>query len=512
MADKTSPPKDGAATRASQRSAPAATKVDTSAKTEKSEKSNILGDFKLEKKLGQGGMGVVYLAHQISLDRKCALKVMSKELGAKPTFVERFKKEARAGAKIDHPNVVRCYAVGEDRGLHYVAMELIDGQSMQNWLNDRGKLSVPDALHVTLLAAEALKHAHSLNMIHRDIKPDNILVTKKGAVKVSDLGLAKALDDDMSMTQSGTGLGTPHYMPPEQARNAKHVDHRSDIYALGGTLYHFLTGQTPFKGDTIVELITNKERGSFTHAKKLNPDVPERLDLMIDKMLAKDPQHRYQSMAEVIRDLEGLKLASESLSFIDAPDREVIRRTPSASAPASLAPTRPGFSAPTKAPILPPTSAEDAERKGAAGLDMNEKWYVRHSDAHGKPTVSHWTTAQVLQAMKSDRLDASARIARDPKQPFVPFAQFPQFAAESHKLATRTKTKSKDHQLKNQYAKIEKQYRRRHIWRFLASLRDGTIGFVNLILYLTIVVAIIGGAVFGGIWLWQNHLQQMLNR
>src|SRR5690242_19227638 len=140
MADKTSAPKDGGATKSSQqRSALAATKVDASAKTEKSEKS-ILGDFRLEKKLGQGGMGVVYLAHQISLDRKCALKVMSKELGAKPTFVERFKKEARAGAKIDHPNVVRCFAVGEDRGLHYVAMELIDGQSMQNWLNELGKL------------------------------------------------------------------------------------------------------------------------------------------------------------------------------------------------------------------------------------------------------------------------------------------------------------------------------------------------------------------------------------
>lgn len=515
MADKTSAPKDGAATRAPQQrsaSSPSGAKTEVPETPEKAEKSNLLGDFRLEKKLGQGGMGVVYLAHQISLDRKCALKVLSKDLGSKPNFVERFKREAKAMAKIDHPNVVRCYAVGEARGLHYVAMELIDGQSMQNWLNDLRKIPIADALHVTLLCAEALKHAHELNMIHRDVKPDNILVTKKGVVKVSDLGLAKALDDDMSMTQSGTGLGTPHYMPPEQARNAKYVDHRSDIYALGGTLYHFLTGQTPFKGETIVDLITSKERGSFTHAKKLNPEVPERLDLMIDKMMARDPQHRYQSMSELIRDLESLKLTGDSLSFITAPDREVIRRASSGPAAPSLSPTRPAFHAPTspRTPVLPPSSSEDAERKASPGIDMSERWYVRHTDAHGKPTVSRWTTAQVLQAMKSDRLDAGARIARDTKDPFLPFAQYPEFAAESHKLATRTKTKAKEHSLAGQYARLEKQYRRQKWWRMLGKLRDGTMGIVGLILYLAIVAAIVIGAIWGGIWVYQNKIGPML--
>ncbi|MFO1094879.1 MAG: serine/threonine-protein kinase [Planctomycetaceae bacterium] len=514
MAENSSAPPDGGKTRSSQpRSAapsPAAKANAAEKEKEKGEKSNVLGDFRLEKKLGQGGMGTVYLAHQISLDRKCALKVLSKELGAKPNFVERFKREARAGAKIDHPNVVRCFAVGEARGLHYVAMELIDGQSMQNWLNDLGKLSVADALHVTLLCAEALKHAHELNMIHRDIKPDNILITKRGAVKVSDLGLAKAIDDDMSMTQSGTGLGTPHYMPPEQARNAKYVDHRSDVYALGGTLYHFLTGQTPFKGDTIVELITNKERGSFTHAKKLNPEIPERLDLMIDKMMARDPQHRYQSMAEVIRDLEGLKLAGESLSFINSPDREVVRRG-AGSGGASLASTRPGFAEQTRAPVLPPPTEERSRKSTAPGGDEEaDRWFVRHADAHGRTTVSRWSTQQVLAAMKSDRLDATARIARDPKDPFVPFAQFPEFAAESHKLATRTKSKSKEKTLAGQYAKIEKQYRRQKWWRLLARFRDGTMGLVGLILYLAIVACIVIGAIWGGIWLYREHLQKML--
>ena len=225
-------------------------------------KSYRLGDFELRREIGRGGMGKVYLAQQISLDRPCAVKVMSSELSQNPTFVERFIREARAMARLDHPNVVRCYAVGEERGKHYVAMELIDGKSMQDWLDDLGKLEVPDALLVTLICADALQFAHAKNMIHRDIKPDNLLVTRHGVVKVADLGLAKAIDEDMSMTQSGTGLGTPHYMPPEQARNAKHVDSRCDVYALGSTLYHFVTGELPFAARRSSNSSRRKRKGS----------------------------------------------------------------------------------------------------------------------------------------------------------------------------------------------------------------------------------------------------------
>ena len=285
-------------------------------------KSTQLGDFILKKKLGQGGMGAVFLGHQISLDRPCAVKVLSKALAEKPGFKDRFLREARAMAKIEHPAVVACYAVGEDQGHNYVAMELIDGQSGQDWLNQLERFSVPDALLIAVSAAEALEHAHRLKMIHRDVKPDNILITQKGVIKVSDMGLAKATDDeDMSMTQSGTGLGTPHYMPPEQARNAKHVDHRCDIYALGCTLYHMVTGKLPFAGETIVDLITNKEKGAFKAAKRLNSEVPERLDLIIDKMMSKDLTHRYGSMQEVIDDLEKLNLTAPALSFIDHPEK-----------------------------------------------------------------------------------------------------------------------------------------------------------------------------------------------
>jgi serine/threonine-protein kinase len=507
MAESTKPVKEFAATQASGPRQVAgdakAAAVAQVAEPAKSDKSTVLGDFRLLKKLGQGGMGTVYRAHQVSLDRPCALKVLSKELAAKPNFVERFEREARAMARIDHPNVVRCFAIGEARGLHYVAMELIEGQSMQDWLTALGKLSVGDALHVTLLCADALKHAHGLSMIHRDIKPDNILVTKKGDIKVSDLGLAKVLDEDMSMTQSGTGLGTPHYMPPEQARNAKYVDQRSDIYALGGTLYHFLTGSTPFKGDSIVQLITAKERGSFTPARRINTDVPERLDLILDKCLAKDPQYRYQTMDDLIRDLESLNLAAESLSFIDDPNKAVMHRAGAAHSP--IVPTRAGFSAPTRAPIVPPTSAEDAKRSKSAidAVGAEITWFVKHADPNGRTRISRMTTSQVRKGVKADMFDVSVRIARDAKGPFVTLAQVPEFEPEAHQLVTRTKAKAREQNLADTYAKLEKQYRRQKWWRLLARWRDGTLGLVGLIVYLAVVAAVLGGLIWGGIYLWQ---------
>ena len=177
------------------------------ADTPKTEKKT-LGDFEIERVLGKGGMGEVFLARQKSLDRLVALKVLSKEVGKKHGFVERFIREFRSMAKLDHPNAVKVYAADSTNGVHYAAIEYIDGQSMQKWIDKVGVLPVGDAIHVILRCADALRTAHEMNMIHRDIKPDNILLTKKGVVKVADFGLAKAVDDeDMSMTQAGTGLG-----------------------------------------------------------------------------------------------------------------------------------------------------------------------------------------------------------------------------------------------------------------------------------------------------------------
>lgn len=459
----------------------------------------VIGDFRIQRKLGQGGMGAVYLAHQISLDRPCALKVMAKELANKPGFVERFVREARSMAKMEHPHVVSCYAVGEDKGTHYVAMELMDGQSMQKWVDQQKILPVADALLVTITVAEALQHAHDLKMIHRDIKPDNILVTKKGVVKVADLGLAKATDEDMSMTQSGTGLGTPHYMPPEQARNAKYVDHRSDIYALGVTLYHFVTGKVPFSGESVIELITNKEKGTFTPAHRLNNKIPERLSLMIDRSMAKDPKARYQTMKDFVRDLSSLGLAGTTLSFIDHPQKAEQRgassRASSASntAPAPAAAARPQTPASRASGVA---AAPGAPAPAGAAGSADGTWFVRMVK-EGKPTIAKLSTGQILAAIKTDKIETSTQVAASAKGPFLPLPQVPAFEAEARRMIGRMQANAKSRSLAGEYAKLEKQYDRRKWWQMLARFKDGTLGFVGLILYLAAVAAVIAGILYG---------------
>lgn len=448
-------------------------------------KGMILGDFEVRKKLGQGGMGAVYLAHQISLDRPCALKVMSKELASKPGFVDRFVREARSMAKIDHPNVVTCYAVNEERGFHYVAMELIDGRSMQDWLNSEKKLSVADALLVTMIIGDALHYAHELNMIHRDVKPDNILVTKKGVIKLSDLGLAKAVDEtELSLTQSGTGLGTPHYMAPEQARNAKHVDRRCDIYALGCTLYHFLTGKTPFAGDSLVELIKNKEKGQFTAAHRVVPGIPERLSLMLDKAMAQDAKNRYQTCAEFIQDLEKLNLAGDALSFIPTEQRTSVRR-PGTASRSTVAPAG-GVSATAKTVVLSDNNTTTS----------TTNWFVKYEEG-GKVKVSQLTAPVILQSLKSDRFNEKVQASPNAKGPFLPLAQIPLFEAEVRRMLTRQQASSRNANLASQYEKLAKQYERQGLWRSLRRLVDGTLGIVGLMIWLGIIGAVGFGLYLG---------------
>ncbi len=276
-----------------------------------------LEDFQILKKLGSGQMGAVYLAHQISLDRDVALKVLAQALVEKQVFVERFSRETRILASLDHPNIVRLFGVGGENGCYYYSMEYVNGFELRT-LRDGlgGQMKVGDALYIALKCAAGLGHAHGRGIVHRDVKPENIMVTQLGEVKITDLGLAKpTADQDPGLTDSGAGVGTPRYMAPEQARNGKNADARCDIYALGCTLYQLVTGQLPFGGDNSIDLMLAKERGFFPAARRINRDVPPRLELMLDKMLAKDPRIRYQTCDEVLRDLESLEAAHEHLSF-----------------------------------------------------------------------------------------------------------------------------------------------------------------------------------------------------
>ncbi|MFN7682287.1 MAG: serine/threonine protein kinase [Planctomyces sp.] len=450
-----------------------------------SNKVTQLGDFALQRELGQGGMGKVFLARQVSLDRLVAVKTLSRELSKKEGFIARFEREARAMAKIDHPNVLKIYAVDSAHGIHFAAIEYVDGQSLQKWLDQLGRLSVGDAVHLAIRCAEALRYAHAENMVHRDIKPDNILLTKKGVVKVADFGLAKAMDDDVSMTQSGTGLGTPLYMAPEQARNAKHVDSRCDIYALGVTLYHMLTGQLPYTGKTTLEVIMAKEKGRYASARTLRPELSERLDMIVDKMMAKDPAQRYKSCEDVLKALQELGVQTDALSFIAGAEAAPVQR-PAANVPLTAA--APG--ARRAGSTAPSFGSETATQTGT------RIWYVQFEDAKGKSVVEKHSTGRILKMLAAGQLTAKAKAKVSADGAYYPLAQFPEFAkAVEDSIARRTAAIRKE-DMKSLYSRVERDQKMFYLKRRVKDFFRNIYGLASLL----VLLGVIGAALWFG---WQ---------
>ncbi len=456
-----------------------------------------IGDFELKKKLGKGGMGEVFLAKQVSLDRLVALKTLSKDLAKKDDFVARFLREARSMAKLDHTNVVKVYAVDSFKGVHFAAIEYVDGRSVQDWLNKLKKFSVGDAVHVAMASAEALRHAHEQNMVHRDIKPDNILLTSKGVVKVADFGLAKVLDEDVSMTQSGTGLGTPLYMPPEQARSAKTVDQRSDIYALGATLYHMLTGKLPFLGGTALELIMAKETGKYETARKICPEIPERLDLIIDKMMAKDPKHRYADCAEVLNDLAALGIHSPALTFMDGAMPTGVGR--------SVSPTVAGLGSTMTASARTGVVSSRVDAKKSAGKTASRTWYVQYADAKNKTVVEKHSTGRILKMINSGTLTAKARCKASADGSYLPLAQFPEFKEAIEASLSRHTARIQKTDMKSLYKQVERDEKKRVRWRWFTNKLRNLGGAVLLVIWLVVIAV-----VFGLVWFFGKGLFQLL--
>ncbi|MBV9122832.1 MAG: serine/threonine protein kinase [Planctomycetes bacterium] len=382
-----------------------------------------LRDFRLLQKVGEGAMGAVFKAHQISTDRTVAVKVLFPHRVKNPRTLKRFHKEARILRGLNHPNVVAGYAVSEDQGWHYLVMEYIDGFSLQKWIDRLGQFPVGDALHIALACAEALRHAHDQGLVHRDIKPDNILITRTGQVKVGDFGMVKILDEGNSLTQTGHGVGTPCYMPLEQMRNAKETDPRSDIYALGCTLYCMLVGRSPFEAPTILELVKAKELAMFPPARRSRADVPERLDLIIRKMVAKDVRLRYQSCAEVIQDLRNLNLANATLSFL-------------ASAPPGARSPRPGEvpspGAKDTAPVAAQKTAAPEDKKPA------DWWFLRYRTPEGKKVVRRLTTPQIRKLIQEENFDLRAKASRTLEGTYANLAAIREFKDSLLGRATRT--------------------------------------------------------------------------
>jgi serine/threonine-protein kinase len=301
-----------------------------------------LADFHILRHLGQGGMGQVYLAEQISLKRKVALKILRPELASDPTALPRFKAEATAVAQATHANIVQVYAIGETDGMSYMALEYVEGRNLREYLLKKGPPDLLLALSIMRQVASALQRASELGIVHRDIKPENILLTRKGEVKVADFGLSRCLAGDrpaLNLTQSGVTMGTPLYMSPEQVEG-KPVDSRTDIYSFGVTCYHMLAGHPPFQGDSPFEVALQHVRAEPKSLVDIRPDLPVELCAVVHKMLAKDPAQRYQTGRELVKDIARLREGLSGQTAAVAPLLESVEMEP-----VSL----PGVSAPAAA-------------------------------------------------------------------------------------------------------------------------------------------------------------------
>jgi beta-lactam-binding protein with PASTA domain len=259
--------------------------------------------YRLVRPLGSGGMADVFLAHDSILDRNVALKVMSTRYASDDEFVERFKREAQSAAALSHPNIVSIFDRGaSEDGTYYIAMEYLPGGTLKDRIMRKGALPARTAAAVALQIAEALQAAHERGVIHRDIKPHNILITESGDVKVTDFGIARAASSS-TMTRTGSILGTAHYISPEQAMG-EHVGPSSDLYSLGVVLYEMLTGELPYDADTPLGIAMKHVNGHLRQPKEVNPSVPAGINAITCRLLAKDPEDRYASDAELIEDLE----------------------------------------------------------------------------------------------------------------------------------------------------------------------------------------------------------------
>ena len=266
-----------------------------------------LGGFELISRLGAGGMGTVYKARQKSMDRIVALKVLPPRLARDRIFIERFFREARAVARLNHSNIVQGIDVGEASGYYYFAMEFVEGRSLRDLLEQKGRFSEQEALDFVEQMARALDHAHKNGLIHRDVKPDNVLVDKTGVAKLCDLGLSRSSQEDASLTQTGVAMGTPHYIAPEQARAEKDVDGRADLYSLGATWFHLLAGAPPFTADSAMAIVAKHLTEAAPSVRTVRPDVSAATASAVSRLMAKERAERYQSAEELLKDIADLR-------------------------------------------------------------------------------------------------------------------------------------------------------------------------------------------------------------
>jgi serine/threonine-protein kinase len=270
----------------------------------------IDGRYELEQLVGTGGMSSVYRAHDRMLERKVALKILHQRYGEDAEYLERFRREARAVAQLAHPNIVTVIDRGDDQGRQFIVFEYVDGDNLKQVVDRVGALPVEQAIEYGIAIARALAFAHEHGIVHRDVKPQNVLLNGDGRAKVTDFGIARSLDVERGVTQTGTVMGTSNYIAPEQA-SGQPVDERSDVYSLGVVLFELLTGQLPFAGENFVAVALRHINEQAPSVLELRPDVPPALAALVDAMLGKDHLYR-PSMDEVVASLEALRGATAS--------------------------------------------------------------------------------------------------------------------------------------------------------------------------------------------------------
>jgi serine/threonine-protein kinase len=373
-------------------------------------------------------MGAVFLGYDPVQDRQVALKVLADHLAADRSYIDRFYHEARTGSALNHANVVRTFSAGRDpaTGRHFQVQEYVDGPNCQFLLDRTGPLAVADAVCVARGVACGLEYLHARRLVHRDVKPDNVLLTTSGVAKLADLGLVKRLDEDAGgLTAHDQGFGTSWYMPYEQALNARFVDARSDLFALGATLYHLLTGTVPFAGENHKEVTARKERGQYVPAGELNGSVPKQLDRILARLLVRNPNRRYQSASELIVAIDRSGIAAAVPSFVDL---DLALQDPAARARLVSAnqPTRPDLRADDATPIPPPSVAASDPTPLPSPVGH---WRVRFRDKKGDWLTRRATTEQILQALQANRCPVDAQAARAGGKHFRPLRAYPEFQA-----------------------------------------------------------------------------------
>jgi serine/threonine protein kinase len=336
-----------------------------------------VGHYDLIEKVAEGGMGAIYRGRDRRSGQVVAVKILPPHMAANPVLLKRFEQEFRAASRLDHPNIVRALDYGDAGASPFLVMEFVEGESLGQKLEREGRMPETEAIRIIAQVAQGLHRAHKLNLIHRDVKPDNILVRNDGVAKLADLGLVKETETDLNLTKTGRGLGTPHFMAPEQFRNAKNADTRCDIYSLGATLYQMVTGELPFKSTGPLDAWMKKIQNDLTSPKDIVPTLTDRVNWAILRAMSADADQRPRSCREFVEDLTG-------------------------------------------------HSTRRVQTTTATPQDL---WYLIYKDDQGSTHTVKGNTAAIRRSLKDGVLgDAeNVRAARSKSGPFDPLRDYPEF-------------------------------------------------------------------------------------